>query len=125
MGALVVRPHPPVLAAYKGSFVRHATMAANRGASLLLILAIGCSAWVAFHSAFVPAPAPALRGIATSQADLAKLVAAGAVVALPEAAQARLPDEFVIFAPIVDVMPILPFFFFLLAFLWQASVGFR
>merc|ERR1712039_1108619 len=100
-------------------------MAANRSSSMLLILATACCALVALRATFVPAPAPALRGVAASQADLAKLVAAGAVVALPEAAQARLPDEFVIFAPIVDVMPILPFFFFLLAFLWQASVGFR
>ena len=30
-------------------------------------------------------------------------------------------QEFVIFAPIVDVLPILPIFFFLLAFLWQAD----
>ena len=39
-------------------------------------------------------------------------------------------QEFVIFAPIVDVLPILPVFFFLLAFLWQARchllvAGFR
>lgn len=67
----------------------------------------------------------ALRGSEVSQQDFAKLVAAGAVLAVPEAAHARLPDEFVIFAPIVDVLPILPIFFFLLAFLWQASVGFR
>ena len=41
-----------------------------------------------------------------TQQDLAKLAAAGAVFAVPEAAQARLPDEFVIFAPIVDVLPV-------------------
>ncbi|OLP84415.1 hypothetical protein AK812_SmicGene34722 [Symbiodinium microadriaticum] len=37
----------------------------------------------------------------------AALVAAG-VASIPEAAHARLPEEFVIFAPIVDVLPILP-----------------
>ena len=62
--------------------------------------------------------------VQVSQQDVAKLVAAGALIA-PEAAHARLPEEFVIFAPIVDVLPILPIFFLLLAFLWQASVGFR
>ena len=51
-------------------------------------------------------------------------MAAGALI-VPEAAHARLPEEFVFFAPIVDVLPILPIFFLLLAFLWQASVGFR
>ena len=34
-------------------------------------------------------------------------------------------QEFVIFAPIVDVLPILPVFFFLLAFLWQARCQLR
>ena len=62
--------------------------------------------------------------VEVSQQDLAKLAAAGALI-VPEAAHARLPEEFVIFAPIVDVLPVLPIFFLLLAFLWQASVGFR
>ncbi|CAE7314897.1 psbK [Symbiodinium natans] len=53
---------------------------------------------------------------------MAKVAAAGAVLTAPEAAHARLPEEFVIFAPIVDVLPILPVFFFLLAFLWQADL---
>jgi len=69
--------------------------------------------------------APPPRGTA-SQKDVATLTAAaGAIAAFPEAAHARLPDEFVIFSPIVDVLPSLPVFFLLLAFLWQASVGFR
>jgi photosystem II PsbK protein len=38
---------------------------------------------------------------------------------------AKLPEAYAIFDPIVDVMPIIPIFFFLLAFVWQASVSFR
>jgi photosystem II PsbK protein len=30
-----------------------------------------------------------------------------------------------IFGPLADVMPVIPVLFFLLAFVWQASVGFR
>ena len=37
----------------------------------------------------------------------------------------RLPEAYVIFSPIVDVMPIIPLFFLLLAFVWQAAIGFR
>lgn len=37
----------------------------------------------------------------------------------------KLPDAFVVFNPIVDVLPAIPVFFLLLAFVWQASVGFR
>jgi photosystem II PsbK protein len=38
---------------------------------------------------------------------------------------ARLPEAYVAFSPIVDVLPIIPVFFLLLAFVWQAAVGFR
>nr|YP_010249929.1 photosystem II protein K [Polytrichum commune]QTT78422.1 photosystem II protein K [Polytrichum commune] len=38
---------------------------------------------------------------------------------------AKLPEAYAVFDPIVDVMPIIPLFFFLLAFVWQASVSFR
>jgi photosystem II PsbK protein len=38
---------------------------------------------------------------------------------------AALPDEYVVFRPIVDVMPEIPVLFLALAFVWQASVGFR
>jgi len=38
---------------------------------------------------------------------------------------AKLPEAYAPFAPIVDVMPIIPVFFILLAFVWQASVSFR
>nr|YP_010444320.1 photosystem II protein K [Fibrocapsa japonica]UTE95206.1 photosystem II protein K [Fibrocapsa japonica] len=38
---------------------------------------------------------------------------------------ARLPEAFIIFSPIVDVLPVVPVLFLLLAFVWQASVGFR
>jgi photosystem II PsbK protein len=37
----------------------------------------------------------------------------------------KLPDAYAIFSPIVDVLPVIPIFFLLLAFVWQASVGFR
>nr|QWW92853.1 photosystem II protein K [Herbertus javanicus] len=37
----------------------------------------------------------------------------------------KLPEAYAIFDPIVDVMPIIPLSFFLLAFVWQASVSFR
>ena len=37
----------------------------------------------------------------------------------------RLPDAYIAFSPIVDVLPIIPVFFLLLAFVWQAAVGFR
>ena len=37
----------------------------------------------------------------------------------------RLPEAYVVFSPIVDVLPIIPVFFLLLAFVWQAAIGFR
>lgn len=37
----------------------------------------------------------------------------------------KLPGAFAIFGPLADVMPMIPILFFLLAFVWQASVGFR
>ena len=37
----------------------------------------------------------------------------------------RLPEAYVIFSPIVDVLPVIPIFFLLLAFVWQAAIGFR
>jgi photosystem II PsbK protein len=38
---------------------------------------------------------------------------------------ARLPEAYAPFSPIIDIMPIIPVLFFLLAFVWQASVSFR
>nr|YP_009973920.1 photosystem II protein K [Eupodium kaulfussii]YP_009974010.1 photosystem II protein K [Marattia cicutifolia]QNH93884.1 photosystem II protein K [Eupodium kaulfussii]QNH93974.1 photosystem II protein K [Marattia cicutifolia] len=38
---------------------------------------------------------------------------------------AKLPEAYAIFDPIVDVMPVIPLFFFLLAFVWQAAVSFK
>nr|YP_005352928.1 photosystem II protein K [Mankyua chejuensis]ADZ47960.1 photosystem II protein K [Mankyua chejuensis]AJJ48590.1 photosystem II protein K [Mankyua chejuensis] len=38
---------------------------------------------------------------------------------------AKLPEAYAIFDPIVDVMPVIPVFFFLLALVWQAAVSFR
>nr|YP_009426842.1 photosystem II protein K [Hymenasplenium unilaterale]ASU95589.1 photosystem II protein K [Hymenasplenium unilaterale] len=37
----------------------------------------------------------------------------------------KLPEAYAIFDPVVDVMPIIPVFFLLLAFVWQAAVSFR
>jgi len=36
-----------------------------------------------------------------------------------------LPEAYVIFRPLVDVLPVIPILFLLLAFVWQAAVGFR
>ena len=38
---------------------------------------------------------------------------------------AKLPEAYAPFDPIVDVLPVIPVLFFLLAFVWQASVGFK
>lgn len=38
---------------------------------------------------------------------------------------AKLPEAFQIFDPLVDVLPLIPLFFLLLAFVWQAAIGFR
>nr|QCT81862.1 PsbK [Protea caffra subsp. kilimandscharica] len=38
---------------------------------------------------------------------------------------AKLPEAYAFVNPIVDVMPVIPLFFFLLAFVWQAAVSFR
>lgn len=37
----------------------------------------------------------------------------------------KLPAAYVIFRPLVDILPIIPVFFLLLAFVWQAAIGFR
>ena len=37
----------------------------------------------------------------------------------------KLPSAYAAFSPIVDVLPAIPVLFLLLAFVWQASVGFR
>jgi photosystem II PsbK protein len=37
----------------------------------------------------------------------------------------RLPEAYAPFDPIVDVLPVIPVLFLLLAFVWQASVSFR
>nr|YP_010330139.1 photosystem II protein K [Porphyridium aerugineum]UNJ17855.1 photosystem II protein K [Porphyridium aerugineum] len=37
----------------------------------------------------------------------------------------KLPEAYAIFKPLIDILPIIPVFFLLLAFVWQAAVGFR
>ncbi len=37
----------------------------------------------------------------------------------------KLPGVFAVFGPLTDIMPVIPVLFFLLAFVWQASVGFK
>nr|YP_009667525.1 photosystem II protein K [Trentepohlia odorata]QCW57828.1 photosystem II protein K [Trentepohlia odorata] len=36
-----------------------------------------------------------------------------------------LPEAYVPFSPLVDVLPIIPLLFLLIAFVWQSAVGFR
>ncbi len=38
---------------------------------------------------------------------------------------AKLPEAYAIFDPLVDILPVIPIFFLLLAFVWQAAIGFR
>nr|YP_009538678.1 photosystem II 3.9 kDa protein [Phacus pleuronectes]AYQ93694.1 photosystem II 3.9 kDa protein [Phacus pleuronectes] len=38
---------------------------------------------------------------------------------------ALLPEAYLPFDPLVDILPIIPILFFLLAFVWQAAVKFR
>nr|YP_010433120.1 PSII K protein [Stenodraba imbricatifolia]USW06831.1 PSII K protein [Stenodraba imbricatifolia] len=38
---------------------------------------------------------------------------------------AKLPEAYAFLNPIVDIMPVIPLFFLLLAFVWQAAVSFR
>ena len=37
----------------------------------------------------------------------------------------KLPTAYAVCSPIVDVLAVIPVLFLLLAFVWQASVGFR
>nr|YP_009392719.1 photosystem II protein K [Bostrychia tenella]ARW61281.1 photosystem II protein K [Bostrychia tenella] len=37
----------------------------------------------------------------------------------------KLPEAYILFRPLVDILPIIPVFFLLLAFVWQAAIGFR
>nr|QCI06814.1 photosystem II protein K [Gayliella sp.] len=37
----------------------------------------------------------------------------------------NLPEAYILFRPLVDILPIIPIFFLLLAFVWQAAIGFR
>lgn len=37
----------------------------------------------------------------------------------------KLPEAYSAFDPIVDILPVIPLFFLLLAFVWQAAVSFR
>jgi photosystem II PsbK protein len=38
---------------------------------------------------------------------------------------ATLPEAYLPFRPLVDVLPVIPLLFLLLAFVWQAAVSFR
>ena len=37
----------------------------------------------------------------------------------------KLPEAYAVFDPLVDVLPVIPVLFLLLAFVWQAAVSFR
>ena len=54
---------------------------------------------------------------------MAHLLLAG--LASHSTALAQLPEAYQAFGPLVDILPIIPLFFLLLALVWQASVGFR
>ena len=36
-----------------------------------------------------------------------------------------LPEAYTPFSPIVDILPVIPLLFLLVAFVWQSAVGFR
>ena len=38
---------------------------------------------------------------------------------------ASLPEGYQLFDPLIDVLPVIPLLFFLLAFVWQAAAGFK
>lgn len=38
---------------------------------------------------------------------------------------AKLPEAYLMFKPLIDILPVIPVLFLLLAFVWQAAVGFR
>lgn len=38
---------------------------------------------------------------------------------------AKLPEAYAVFRPLIDILPVIPIFFLLLAFVWQAAIGFR
>lgn len=38
---------------------------------------------------------------------------------------AKLPEAYTVFRPLIDILPVIPIFFLLLAFVWQAAIGFR
>jgi photosystem II PsbK protein len=44
---------------------------------------------------------------------------------LPISFFAKLPEAYAPFDPLVDILPVIPVLFILLAFVWQASVSFR
>ena len=100
-------------------------MAGHRSsAHLLVALVLTLGLWT-LQCTFLGPTTGSQKGLRGTEDVAPALAAAGAAFGGTEAVHARLPEEFVIFAPIVDVLPVLPVFFFLLAFLWQASVGFR
>lgn len=37
----------------------------------------------------------------------------------------KLPEAYAVFRPLIDILPVIPVFFLLLAFVWQAAIGFR
>ena len=57
------------------------------------------------------------------QLSMAHLLLAG--LASHSTPLAQLPEAYQAFGPLVDILPIIPLFILLLAFVWQPSVGFR
>ena len=69
---------------------------------------------------WAPSPIPAVPD-AIQDAMVLSLLAGSHL----QAPLAQLPEAYQAFGPLVDILPIIPLFFLLLAFVWQASVGFR
>lgn len=80
------------------------------------------------HSFFNPCPTFRLqRDPSRGKIGANPKILAGEVIRYMEAALllAKLPEAYAIFDPLVNVLPVIPVFFLLLAFVWQAAVGFR
>jgi len=80
------------------------------------------------HPFFNPCPTFRLkRDPSHGKIEANPKILAGEVIRYMEAALllAKLPEAYAIFDPLVNVLPVIPVFFLLLAFVWQAAVGFR
>jgi len=82
--------------------------------------------FAAWPSAFLGGPHVVASNVRTGplqgpQLTMAHLLLAG--IASHGTLLAQLPEPYQAFGPLVDILPIIPFFFLLLAFVWQAVGG--